>query len=74
MNLTTLPIVFCEYLLLHVVLSGVDVLQPQELLRAVKGVCGEGRLGHVGCAVPGEEPWRGETEFRGLFSFAKKIN
>ena len=46
--------------LLHVVLPGVDVLQPQELLRAVQGVRGEGGLGHVPRARPGEEPRREE--------------
>ena len=55
--------------LLHVVLSGVDVLQPQELLRAVQGVRGEGRRGHVPRALPGDQTEeRGQTELPGLFS------
>ena len=55
--------------LLHVVLPGVDVLQPQELLRAVQGVRGEGGLGHVPRARPGEEPRREEKlSFMGCLS------
>lgn len=36
-----------EHLLLHVILLSIDMLQPENLLRAVQGVRGKGRLGHL---------------------------
>lgn len=46
--------------LLHVILPGVDMLEPQQLLRAVQRVGGEGWLGHLWCSRPAGR--NGETE------------
>lgn len=43
-----------EHLLLHVILLRIDMLQPQKLLRAVQGVRGKGRLGHLWGSRPTE--------------------
>ena len=45
-----------EYLLLHVILASIHVLQPEQLLRAVEGVGGEGWVGYLCC------PWPRDTQ------------